>query len=271
MTGGISLKDYVLGLINFESRGVTLEYVYRQGDLTAVKLRPTASALIRVKPTRVMTVTDRVATRDLLRFALQPSDRLVVVDEVNSGRRALGVISRSSVDIVILGPQLPDFDTTQLTTMILELDKSVRVIALEGDLPVEEGRRLLTAGVSAVLPSAPQARVIREAVHLVMDGCQVVTRGTVQQLVTPSPEIQDEIDLSEARVGRLSGREHRVLTLVVQGMTNAQIADEMFIAEGTVKSHVSSVLAKLNLRDRTHAVIYAYEHGLVRPGDNVHI
>ena len=217
--------------------------------------------------TRILIADDDALVRMGLRAVLDGEGDLEVVGEAEDGREAIAMVEETAPDLVIMDIRMPNLDGLAATARITEQDDGPRVLVLttfELDEYVYEALRAGAAGF--VLKRVPPAELI-EAVRVVAGGESMVfpaaTRRLVEQFASPGAtrEQQKAID-------RLSEREQEVLRLLAQGQSNREMSEALFVGMETVKSHVGSVLLKLGVRDRTQAVIMAYESGFVRPGES---
>ncbi len=216
--------------------------------------------------TRVLLADDQSMVRAGFRMILESEPDIEVVGEAANGEQAAAAARRLRPDVVLMDIQMPGEDGLQATRRITSSSElASRVVILttfERDDYVFEA---LQSGASGfLLKNAPPEELVH-AVRVVAAGDALlapsVTRRIIAQFVrrprNPEPA---------ARLQALTQREREVLVLLARGLSNAEVAGELFVSEGTVKTHVSSVLAKLGLRDRVQAVVLAYESGLVTPG-----
>lgn len=213
---------------------------------------------------RVVLADDQDMVRAGFRLILESVDDIDVVGEAADGTEAIGVASRERPDVVLMDVQMPRLDGLAATGEIVASLPDTRVVILttfERDDYVFQALRQGAAGF--MLKNAPPEDLI-EAVRTVASGDALlapsVTRRIIEEFSRLSPVA------APPELERLTGREREVLFLVGRGRSNKEIAEELFVGEATVKSHVSSILTKLGLRDRVHAVVFAYEAGVVRPG-----
>lgn len=190
---------------------------------------------------------------------------LDVVGTAADGRELVGLVEKQGPDIALVDVRMPVLDGIEATRLITR-DHDTRVLILTTFDLDEYVFDAIQAGASGFLLKDVTAERLVEGVRLVADGSILLGPAVSRRLV------EDFARRTPARAGqrgleRLSPREHEVLLLVARGLSNAEIADRLVIGTETVKSHVGEILRKLGVRDRIHAVVHAYEHGLVRPGD----
>lgn len=214
----------------------------------------------------VLLADDQAMVRAGFRMILESDPDIGVVGEAANGEQATASARRLRPDVVLMDIQMPDGDGLEATRRIAadpELHSRVVILTtFERDEYVFEA---LQAGASGFLIKNAPPEELLHAVRVVADGDALlapsVTRRIIEQFAHPraNPELG-------ARLESLTHRELEVLQLLASGKSNAELAAELFVSEGTIKTHVSSLLSKLGLRDRVQAVVLAYESGLVTPG-----
>ena len=217
-----------------------------------------------------MTVTvvladDEPLVLDGVRRVLEPDPELVLLASASDGVEALALTRRHRPDVALLDIRMPRMDGIEVARRVTaspELD-GVHVVLLttfgDDELLVAATR----AGATGyLLKSMPPAQ-IRAAVHAAARGEMPLAPTLVRRLID---EFATSVVPRDPRLGRLTGRESEVLRQVALGRSNAEIARDLLVSEGTVKTHVAALLRKLEVRDRTQAAVAAYELGLVRPG-----
>jgi DNA-binding NarL/FixJ family response regulator len=215
---------------------------------------------------RVLLVDDQAMVRTGFRLILESEPGIHVVGEAGDGRAALAAARELRPDVILMDVQMPVLDGLAATQRLLaDDDMAARVVILTTFERDEYIFAALRAGASGFLLKNGPPEDLIEAVRVVASGNALlspsVTRRLIEEL-TREPgtrELTPELQL-------LTDRELEILRLVAQGLTNAEIADRLFVGESTVKTHVSNIFGKLNLRDRVQAVIFAYESGLALPG-----
>jgi DNA-binding NarL/FixJ family response regulator len=211
---------------------------------------------------RVLVVDDQPAVRSALRLVLGAEADIDVVGEAGNGAAAIVAAQDTRPDVVVIDIRMPRMDgIAAIRALTAPPQPAPAVIALTTFDLDEYLFGALTAGAAGFLLKDSAPRLVIDAVRAAADG-----RGLIDPTVTPRL-VARFAALSPRPVGpehgRLTDREHQVLLLLARGLSNAEIAGSLWIEEGTVKTHVNRVLAKLGVRTRVHAVIYAYEHGLV--------
>ncbi|OKJ67228.1 LuxR family transcriptional regulator [Streptomyces sp. CB02261] len=191
-----------------------------------------------------------------------------VVGEAVNGREAVAQVAALRPDVVLMDIRMPELNGIDATREIVAADADAKVLVLTTFDLDEYVYQALRAGASGFLLKDASARQLAEGVRVVAAGEALLAPTVTRRLITefakapggsPRPPAM-------ARIGELTERETEVLVLIAQGLSNAEIADHLVVAESTIKTHVSRILVKLALRDRTQAAVFAYEAGLVRVG-----
>jgi len=214
---------------------------------------------------RVMLTDDQALVRTGFRMILENAGDMAVVGEAGDGEQAVRLAREVEPDIVLMDVRMPEVDGVEATRRIVALGLQTRVLVLTTFDLDEYVYAALRAGASGFLLKDTLAPDLLSAIRAVARGDAIVAPSVTRRLLeryvgTGSPAAPD------AGLGRLTEREREVLGLIARGLSNAEIAGRLYLSEGTVKTHVSRILAKLGLRDRVQAVILAYETGLIRPG-----
>ena len=216
---------------------------------------------------RVAVVDDQALVRGGFAMVLDHQSDIEVVAQAGNGVEAVAVALQHRPDVVLMDIRMPEMDGLQATARIVaELGGAVRVLILTTFEPDEYVYRALRAGASGfVLKDIPPEQLV-VAVRTVAEGGALLAPSVTRRLIGQFAA-QAAVDAGlAARLRELTARERDVVVAVARGLSNAEIAAELFIGPATVKSHVSSVLTKLGLRDRAQVVVVAYEGGLVTPG-----
>ncbi|HKN93027.1 MAG TPA: response regulator transcription factor [Thermoleophilaceae bacterium] len=215
---------------------------------------------------RLLIADDQELVRTGLRLIVESEQDLQVVGEAADGEDAIRKARAFRPDIALMDIRMPGTDGIEAARQIVQSVGATRVIVLTTFSADEYVFQALAAGASGfLLKDGPADELIR-AIRIVAAGDSLlspsVTTGVIRQFAQRSP-IRDQPGRDD-----LTERELEVWKLLARGLSNAEIADQLIVGEATVKTHVARVLNKLGLRDRTQAVIAAYESGLVRPGDS---
>ena len=217
---------------------------------------------------RVIIADDQQLVRAGFRKILEAEDDITVLAEAGNGREAIAAARRHQPDVVLMDIRMPDLDGLEATRQLLRDDPALTRVLILTTFDLDEYvYQALHAGASGfLLKDSPPDQLIA-ATRIVAGGDALlapsITRTVIREFARRPPRsLQPPPGL-----GDLTAREHEVLTLLARGLSNSQIADQLIISDATVKTHVARVLMKLNLADRVHAVIFAYETGLVQPGE----
>ncbi len=217
--------------------------------------------------TRLVIADDQGMVRAGFRSLLDAEPDLEVVGEASDGEQAVEVVSRLRPDVTLMDIRMPVLDGIAATRAILDASVPTKVLVLTTFDLDEYVFEALRAGASGFLLKDAPAEDLAAAVRVVASGESLlapgVTRRVIDAFVSRAAPVRFPGDPG---LGRLTPRELEVLGLLARGLSNLDIAQRLFVSEGTTKTHVSNVLAKLGLRDRVHAVIYAYENGVVVAG-----
>ncbi|WOQ17494.1 response regulator transcription factor [Raineyella sp. W15-4] len=219
-------------------------------------------------PVHVLLVDDQALVRAGFRMVLDAQPDITVVGEAGDGVEAVALAGRLAPDIVLIDIRMPRLDGVEATRRILATDPAARVIVLTTFDLDEYVYAALGAGASGFLLKDAGPEELLAAIRAVHSGDAVVAPSATRRLLDRlRPQLADNIDLRtpDERLAALTAREREVLGAVGRGLTNAEIADELFLSEATVKTHIGHILAKLALRDRVQMVVLAYDAGLVRP------
>jgi len=216
----------------------------------------------------VVLVDDQALIRTGLKMILESEDDIEIVGEASDGEQGVVTTRQLQPDVVLMDVQMPTMDGLQATGRIVQ-EASIRsriviLTTFERDDYVFEALR---AGASGFLLKNSPPEELVHAVRVVAAGDALlapsVTRKVIEGFIA-RPARQS----NEAELARLTERETEILQLLATGKSNAELAVHLFVGEGTIKTHVSNVLTKLGLRDRMQAVIFAYESGLIEPGQH---
>lgn len=217
---------------------------------------------------RVLIADDQALVRDGFRALLEREHDLEVVGDAIDGIEAVAEVERLSPDVVLMDIRMPQLDGIEATRRILstgsQAAKVLMLTTFDSDIYVYDALR---AGAAGFLLKDVRRDDLVNAVRVVAAGNALLapslTRRLIEQFCQQPPPLAEGVP---QRLRDLSEREVTVLACIARGRSNAEIAQELFLSESTVKSHIGHIFTKLDLRDRVQAVILAYEIGVVRPG-----
>ena len=216
---------------------------------------------------RILIADDQSLVRTGFRMILDAEPDLDVVGEAVDGREAVDKAKAAKPDVILMDIRMPELDGIEATRRIVADggDEAPKVLMLTTFDLNEYVYEALRAGASGfLLKDAPAAQLVT-AVHVVADGEALLAPSITRRLISEFAR-RPPLSAKPDQMQELTARELEVLRLVARGLSNAEIAKELFVSDATVKTHVARVLMKLGLRDRVQAVVAAYESGLVQPG-----
>ncbi|TDE19025.1 response regulator transcription factor [Actinomadura sp. 6K520] len=219
-------------------------------------------------PIRVVLVDDQELVRAGFRMVLDAQPDIEVVGEAGDGVQALELLRSTWADVVLMDVRMPRMDGIEATRRVVAQSGPKVVILTTFDLD-EYAFAAIKAGAGGfMLKDAGPAQLI-EAIKAVHSGDAVVAPSTTRRLLDRfAVHLPDAEQKAVGALESLTDREGEVLRLVARGMSNAEIAERLFVSEATVKTHMGRILMKLNLRDRVQAVVFAYETGLAKSGQS---
>jgi DNA-binding NarL/FixJ family response regulator len=221
------------------------------------------------RPLRVVLADDQDLVRAGFRVILGLERDIEVVGEAGDGLAAVDLVRAVGADVVLMDVQMPGIDGLEATRRILGSageDSPVKVVILTTFDREDYLFEALRAGASGFLLKNASPEDLVESVRVVARGDALLSPEVTRRVVARFADRERPGPEPVRRPPELTDREFEVLVLLARGLSNAEIAHKLHLGETTVKTHVSRVLTKLGLRDRTHAVVYAYEHGVVAPG-----
>ena len=219
---------------------------------------------------RVLIVEDDALMRAGLRGILDREQDLDVVGEAGDGREALEHARHTLPDVVLMDIRMPGSDGIAATRDVLAAFPHVKVVILTTFEQDDYIFGALSAGASGFLLKRTKPEELIAAIHTVAAGESLLSPSVTSRVIARMARQPAPDTTRDARLDELTPRERQVLELVARGLSNAEIAATLVIEESTVKTHTKRILAKLGIRDRVQAVIYAYEHGLTSPGADAH-
>ncbi len=216
-------------------------------------------------PIRVLIADDQALVRSGFRLIVETRPDLEVVGEAETGTEAVTLAHELAPDVILMDVRMPELDGIEATRQIVAAGNAARILVLTTFDLDEYVYAAVRAGASGFLLKDVRPGDLVDAIRLVAAGNALlgptVTRRLLERFAADEPAAPDV-----GAVARLTDREREILRLLAAGLSNAEIAEQLVLSETTVKTHVSSVLRKLGVRDRVQAVIAAYDSGLVRPG-----
>jgi len=216
---------------------------------------------------RVLLVDDQTLVRAGFRMVIDSQDDLEVVGEAGDGIAAVAAVGQYRPDLVVMDVRMPLLDGIEGTRRITAQESPPKIIVLTTFDLDEHALQAIRAGASGfLLKDAPPEELLR-AIRTVHSGDAVIAPSTTRRLLDHLVPLAADPVATQA-VSALTEREREVLVAMARGWSNGEIAQRFVLAEGTVKTHVGRVLAKLGARDRVQAVVVAFDAGLVRPGEH---
>jgi DNA-binding NarL/FixJ family response regulator len=219
---------------------------------------------------QVLLVDDQELLRRGLRMVLEEQPYLEVVGEASDGDEAVRLAAALDPDVVLMDVRMPGTDGVEATRRITKESPRSRVLILTTFDLDEYAFSALRYGASGFLLKDVPPAELAQAIRTVADGDAVVAPSVTRRLLDAYahrlPDLrQPSVSDPGGGLGMLTDREREILVEVAAGLSNGEIARKLFLAEATVKTHLGRILAKLGLRDRVQAAVYAYQTGLVRP------
>jgi DNA-binding NarL/FixJ family response regulator len=216
----------------------------------------------------VLLVDDQALIRAGFRMILEETDEIDIVGEAQDGIEAVRLSAELNPDVILMDIRMPGLDGIEATRQIMTRDASARVLVLTTFDLDEYAFSALRAGASGFILKYVMVDELERAIRSVASGDAVVspraTRSLLDVCAPRLPAVGGETVSADAALGQLTPREREVLLAMATGLSNTEIADRLVVSEVTVKTHVGNILTKLDLRNRVHAVIFAYGVGLVR-------
>jgi len=218
---------------------------------------------------RVVIVDDQAMVRAGFRMILEAEPDIEVAGEAEDGVVAVSVVSTLKPDVALMDIQMPTMDGLEATRHIMAIQKEIvtRVLILTTFEREDYIFEALRSGASGFILKNASPEDLVAAIRIVAKGDALLAPSVTRRIIAEFAKQPIHKDYDD-EIGHLTEREIQVLRLLAKGKTNDEIANELIIGEATVKTHVSNLLTKLNLRDRVQAVVFAYESGIVQPGND---
>ncbi len=215
---------------------------------------------------RVLICDDQALVRAGFRAILEAQPDIEVVGEADNGAEAVALAQRRSPDVILMDIRMPVLDGVEATRRLVTGGSPARILVLTTFDLDEYVHAAIRAGASGFLLKDVTPAKLLEAIRIVASGDALLAPSVTRRLLERFAATLPQRDISAEALDGLTARETEVLRLLAAGLSNAEIAAELVLSEATVKTHISSLLRKLGLRDRVQAVILAYETGLVTLG-----
>lgn len=217
----------------------------------------------------VVIADDQAMVRGGFRLILSAQPDIAVVGEAENGAEAIELVRRLKPSVALMDVRMPVLDGLEATRRLLDDGTAggtrvLIVTTFDADAYVYEALRAGASGF--LLKDAPPEQLV-EGVRKAATGDALLAPSVTRRLIESYVRRPAPAGVDQAALRRLTGREREVLDLLARGWSNADIARHLYLSEATIKTHVANVFSKLGLRDRVQAVVFAYESGLVRPGE----
>ena len=212
---------------------------------------------------KVLLVDDHTVVLKGLAFFLSTQEDLELVGEANNGKEALVKVGETTPDVILMDLYMPEMDGVEATAYIKKEYPNVKVIVLTSFSDQAHVLPALRAGASGYILKDVEPDQLVEAIRSAYKGNIQLHPDIANALLSQTLPVEEKEEEPSIQVDVLTARENEVLRLLAKGMSNKEIASVLVITEKTVKAHVSSILSKLNLSDRTQAALYAVKNGIV--------
>ncbi|MGE7727571.1 response regulator [Bacillus cereus] len=212
---------------------------------------------------KVLLVDDHTVVLKGLAFFLSTQEDLELVGETNNGKEALVKVRETNPDVILMDLYMPEMDGVEATAYIKKEYPNVKVIVLTSFSDQAHVLPALRAGASGYILKDVEPDQLVEAIRSAYKGNIQLHPDIANALLSQTLPVEEKEEEPSIQVDVLTARENEVLQLLAKGMSNKEIASVLVITEKTVKAHVSSILSKLNLSDRTQAALYAVKNGIV--------
>ncbi|WP_417564432.1 response regulator [Microbacterium sp.] len=215
---------------------------------------------------RVLIADDQALVRTGFHLILDLEPDIEVVGEAADGLECVQAVQRHNPDVVLMDVRMPRLDGIEATRRLTAAGSHARVLVLTTFDLDEYAYEALRAGAAGfLLKDAPREQLV-SAIRQVVDGDALLAPSVTRRLIERFAQLQGA-DAASTAFASLSAREREVMGLIARGLSNGEIARELYLGEATVKTHIARLLGKLGARDRIQAIVMAYECGFVRPGE----
>jgi DNA-binding NarL/FixJ family response regulator len=213
---------------------------------------------------RIVIVEDHRFVRESLRLLIESQNDMVIAGEAETAEQVLETVRREKPDIIVLDLNLGGVNIVESVPEILEASKSTRVLVLTGIQDAELHLRAVRLGALGLVLKSQAGNTILKAIRKVYAGEAWIDSHMTTSLIVDVSTEEKKRSHEAAKIELLSPREREVITVLCEGLNNRQIANRLFISESTVRNHITSILAKLELLDRFELAIYSYRQGLAK-------
>jgi two-component system NarL family response regulator len=218
---------------------------------------------IEQEPTRVLIADDHALFRRGLNMVLEPESGIEVVAEAEDGEEAVAVAESETPDVVLMDVRMPRVSGIEAARRLREVLPSVKILMLTVSDEEEDLYEAIKAGANGYLLKEISIEEVAEAIRSVVNGQSLISPSMASKLLSEFTTLSRRAEGRQLPVPRLTERELQVLKLVAQGLSNRDIAEQLFISENTVKNHVRNILEKLQLHSRMEAVVFAVREKLL--------
>lgn len=211
---------------------------------------------------RILLVEDQTIVRNGLKMMIEQDETLQITAEASNGREALQLLEKVYVDLVLMDIRMPEMCGIEATKHIRSHFPNIKILILTTFDDEEYAYQTLKDGASGFLVKSSEPAKLIASIHSVLDGGMVIQEDVAAKLM-PKLLQQTPTKVTTTQLSTLTERELTIIQLIGEGKTNKEIADSLFLSVGTVKNHLTHILQKLELRDRTQLAIYAVRNGIV--------